>query len=293
MGHFLDAIYTVLRPVDQEPSLAEGKIQRPADPLPMERLEALVNGELKKHLAPLKVPQQSLLTGSPPRENAVAYDPKEPMNPLPPLPAVTTAPGNVKVVRAVLDEIGLPPVKASKNDNTLRYELLPAFPAARLVEYEAGGEAPAETAKLRQAVERARVLLWAASADNSVQLPPKIMNQVKEKQAEIKIKSLPSLIREGYNRPGNDKVFKDQIFNDEREVARILGPMMDAEQDLLDAKDEPRTRKTLTARPTTTSCWPACRRRSPICARVPVDARADAQGPGPAAWTPSCTGAGS
>ncbi len=241
LGHFLNAIYTVLRPdaKEKEPALSEGKIQRAADPLPMEQLEKLVNGEFQKHLEPFKITQQSLLTGAPLGDNAVAYDPMEPLNPLPPLPDPTLAPGHIKVVRAVLAEIGLPPVKASREDNSLRFDLLPAFPPARLAEYEVpGGEPPAETAKLRQTVQRARVLLWAASADAGTKFPDDIANDVKAKQAELKLRALPTLVRDGYPKPNNDKQFKDQIFNDEREVARIMGPLIDIEQDLQDIKQE-------------------------------------------------------
>jgi hypothetical protein len=69
-------------------------------------------------------------------------------------------------------------------------------------------------------------------------LPDNIAKEVRAQRTAIMVKSLPSLIKNGYPRPANDKQFKDQIFNDEREVARILGPLIDVEADLMEAKEE-------------------------------------------------------
>jgi hypothetical protein len=239
MSEFLDVIYTMLRPDAVGPSLAEGKIQRAPDPLPLEQMEKLVNKELQTRLTPSRYTQQSLLTGAVAKDNVAAYDPNEPLNPLPALPSPTTAPGNTKVVQAVLNEIGLPPVKASHQDNSLRYELLPAFPPARLAEYEVpAGEPPAETKKLRETVARARVLLWVASADERTKIPESIRKEVQAKQAEIKLKSLPTLGKELYKKPSNMNQFKEQILNEEHEIARILSPLTDIEQDLMEVKEE-------------------------------------------------------
>ena len=63
-------------------------------------------------------------------------------------------------MRAVQDEVGLPPVKPSEHDAALRFDLLPPFPEKKLAKYEDDGEADSE---LKKGVRKSRLLLWVVS----------------------------------------------------------------------------------------------------------------------------------
>jgi hypothetical protein len=179
---------------------------------------------MKNELAPLKLTQEAKLFGTPPPENGVAYDPREPVAALPKLPG---PPADAAAVKALLQDISLPPVKVSDADTGIRYELLPAFDEKKMAQYGPGGPAT----PLRKAVRQARAVLWAVSGRSPV--PPDLEGLVKEQRAGLKTE-LARALREGYDYPQNEGQFKNQVCNDGREVAKVIGALDEALSDLKD-----------------------------------------------------------
>ncbi len=146
MGLFLDELDTALV-TDEKSKGLKDKIQHPEDPLPMERLRDLVNAGMKRELSDFKLEQTSRLSGEEAKDGA-PYDKSAP--PAPAIVLATPPKGDsAGKVQSVLNEIGVPPLKPSRVDDTgVHLKDLPPFPMDKMNDYPASG-GPATAAPLR------------------------------------------------------------------------------------------------------------------------------------------------
>jgi Caspase domain len=234
MGLFLDLMYESITSTAPGKSL-QGVIQRMNDPIPIEKLNEFINKQMALELKPLKVEQVAKVYGSE-LPNGVNYDPKDGLAPTPTLPAqadMTVNKKSLEVVKSVLDEIDTPPVKVSRNDNGVHFEMLPPFDEATLTKYAAA--AAPEDSKLRPAIMKARAVLWAVAAD-SKNLKGPLNTEVNKIKKDVGVNL--SVLREGYRAPANEGPFKTQVANDERQVAKILGALQEAHEELKAAAED-------------------------------------------------------
>jgi len=234
MGLFLGTLYDTIAPL-QPGKGYQGKIQRHNDLFPLEALTEMINRGMEAELKPLKVPQVCKLYGKD-RDNGAEYNPKEDPPPAPTLPKPpdrSINPKSQQLVKTVLDEIGTPPVKVSRLDNSLHFELLPPFPEANLDQY--APTPPPEGSKLRMAIMKARAILWAVAAD-AKQLPEPFNSEVRKFKDDLKVDL--KVLRDGYRAPTNENQFKAGVLNDERAIAVLLDELMEAEKDLMAAGED-------------------------------------------------------
>ncbi len=227
MGVFLESLQRSMR------EGGKGKIQKADEPLPVERYVELVNKFMNAELSKHKLEQQSRLTGKE-ADSDVVYDPKQPppppaKNALAPRPAGVEQ--NKKMVEAVLDQIGTPPIKVT-HELPLRYDALPPFSKEVLKKY--ADDSPDPNSPLRQAVTNARAVLWAiypGQAPKSLRAEVKVMREKYPVQLNI--------LKDGYRAPagGNAETqFKNRVENDERHVALLMRAIDDALNELRDPK---------------------------------------------------------
>jgi hypothetical protein len=192
------------------------KIQRPEEPLPLERYVEAVNRRMQKELEPLRLVQVSRLTGQEP-EGGAPYDPNEPPPPPPSLGTALAHKDDRERIRQVLDEVGTPPVKVSPDDFGVNYEVLPPFAPAALKRYDGAGGDP--NSKVRKAVRKARALLWAIYPGT----PPRDLAEAVRKVRQGLTVNL-HVLQEGYRAPAAaaENRFKQQVLRDEENVARLM-----------------------------------------------------------------------
>ena len=199
-GLFIDKLYTALAPAKGEKGL-EGKIQRPEDPLPVEQLRDLVNASLKEELAPAKLEQQSRLSGAEAKDGA-PFDRNAD-----PAPAIALAPAptgsSAKDIQSVLDEVGTPSIKPSREDSGIHFEVLPPFAQEKLVDYKPGGD----DSDLRKAVLQARAVMWAL---NTVKAPDMLTNDVAKVRKNLEGVNL-NVMKDGYRKPPDEAKFKESV----------------------------------------------------------------------------------
>jgi len=191
-GLFLDAIY------DVSFAISSGKIQKPGDSFPLERLVAAVNAKLKQELGAGKV-QTSRLTGTE-AEGGTEPDSKEPAPPTPTVMAPPPRPGgtaDIGLVRSILKDVSFPPLKVAKDQKPLTAESLPPFSGDTLKEYIKDGEAT----PLRTEVQKARALLSDIAGEH-------------------KLNDTYRAIAEG--------PLKAAVFRDQKEVAKVIGELQEA-----------------------------------------------------------------
>ena len=243
MGLFLTTFYDKLAAAtnDKKPSKTtkalEGIIARPTDSFPLERIVESVNKGMVAELKGLKLEQVCKLYGKEKPEGA-EYDAKEPLAAAPTLPPLVDSPINKKslaLVKDVLEEIGVPAVKVTREDNGLRFDMLPPFQEEQMAKL---GAAPApEDPKVRTAVGKARVVLWAIAADTGSLSGP-FAKEVAKVKADVGANL--SVLRNGYLAPGPgnaETAFKNMVLKDEREVAKILGTLNDTLEMLKEAEE--------------------------------------------------------
>lgn len=227
MGVFLDSLQKALR------QGGKGKIQKAGEALPLEHYVEMVNKIMKADLSRRKLEQVSRLTGKEADSN-VAYDPKQKAAPdaktaLVRVPAAIEQ--NKKLVEAVLDQIGTPPIKVT-HELPMRYDALPPFPAESLKKYE--DDPPNPNSPLREAVTKARAMLWAIYPGE----PPKSL-RADVAAARRKCSVQLNVLKDGYRAPAGGKAetqFKNRIMDDEREVAKLLRAVEDSLMELRDPK---------------------------------------------------------
>ena len=227
MGLFLEELSVGLAP-DRTRKGLEGKIQKPEDPLPLEALCDLVNSYMKEDLTPYKLAQQSRLAGAEPKDGA-AYVRAE--SQAPPIVLASAGPrGSPKQIQAVLDEVGVPAIKASREDNSIHFDVLPPFPPETMADYPADGAVN----DLRTAILKAREMIWAV---NTAKEPAALSDGVMKIRKELKVNL--SVLKDGYRKPPDEMKFKAQVLNDEREIADLLGAAGDALDALKAAGEKP------------------------------------------------------
>jgi hypothetical protein len=231
MGVFLDELQTSLEMASEGKLQLQDHIQKPDDVLPVERLKQSVDELMAKELVPRKLEQQTMLTGRP-AEGGAAYDPSQPAPERPILAAAPPplAPDKVDRLRKLLLDVAVPPVKSSMYDSGIDFQYLATFDEKKLEPYLAE---PGEETDLRKAVRRAQALLFAASA---APVPARLSEDVKNARKTLK-RDL-SVLRDGYRAPGNETQFKNQVMNNEREIAPILRRLSDAHEDLVGLSDK-------------------------------------------------------
>jgi hypothetical protein len=231
LGVFLDSVRLAL--VHNKPKLRalDGVIQKPDDPIPLEKLSAGVDKLMAEELARRKWKQTARLSGKAPA-TLVAWDRAEALPPKPTLPEVPLA--NPEGVKELFAEVSVPPMKAGSDDNLeLTFTLLPAFKDNKRKEYEA---AAAPNSKVRAAIQKARVALWAVSTANA---PKELQGEVTAFRAKVKVDL--SIMRERYTAPAPgpaENRFKEKVFADGREMARIVAELDDVFSELKKAGEE-------------------------------------------------------
>ena len=198
-GVFVDCLFEALA------RGVEGKIQRPDEPFPLAPLVEKVNARMKAELVPLKKEQTSRLTGAE-ADGGAAYDPKQPPAPklvIRPSTGPAAERASIDLVRAILREVDVPPVKVTRDEMLLRAESMPPFSAKTLEAYKADGE----TSPFREAVVKARTVL---------------NEQLKGKR-----------LREQWQAGGNENLFKNEVKDyQEKEVAGVMRELEETLDDL-------------------------------------------------------------
>jgi hypothetical protein len=224
VGVFLEAVMRSARKGIQN------KIQKPDDSLPVEYFKEAVNEMIAQDLRPRKLEQVCFLAGRAPEDGA-PFDPSEP----PPLevvlPGVATDKTSERIVKAVLAQVGTPAVKPSMQNEELRYDALPPFIPAKLKGYEDGDGK--ESTPLRQAVRKARAALWAIAGGGE---PPELRADVTNEKRGLKGINLSVLREDGFRAPppvpNQETAFKNRIMENERQVARMMGRLNEALEEL-------------------------------------------------------------
>ena len=215
-GVFLDKLYTALAPKQGEKGL-EGKIQRPDDPLPLQQLCDLVNASLKEELGP-KLEQQSRLSGAEAKDGA-PFDRNEE-----PAPAIALAPAptgsSAKDIQSVLDEVGTPSIKSSREDSGIHFDVLPPFAQEKLADYKPGGD----DSDLRKAVLQARAVMWAL---NTAKAPDMLTNEIAKVRKNLEGVNI-NVMKDGYRKPADEAKFKESVRKDEQQVADMMQVCDDA-----------------------------------------------------------------
>jgi hypothetical protein len=209
------------------------KIQHPEDPLPMERLRDLVNAGMKRELSEFKLEQTARLAGEEAKDGA-PYDKSAP-----PAPAIVLAAppkGDSAKAQSVLNEIGVPPLKPSRDDTGVHLKDLPPFPMDKMKDYPDSGS---DDAPLRKAILKAREVIYAVSTVSTAKLPPALAEEVRKIRQELKVDL--SVMKEEYRKPANEPQFKKQIEMDERKIADLLLSLQETLEDLKTAGDNPET----------------------------------------------------
>jgi hypothetical protein len=221
LGVFLDGLYK------SATEGVQGKIQKPEEPFPLEYFRDAVNKAVTDELGSQQREQASRLSGQE-AEGGAPNDPMEEAAPSPVLAGTPTGAGAITpMVARILDEVELPPVKVVRAGDNFKVEWLPPFPDAAMREYRPSPADSDEQKKVRQTIRNARVVLWAVSTASP---PSGLATPVKRVKDEVKFDL--SILQDGYRFNPNEKQFKDKVFNDEKNVARILDRLNETLEDL-------------------------------------------------------------
>jgi hypothetical protein len=233
LGLFLDSFRRVLLPdhTRGEKGALDGKLPNRNDLIPLKTLHDAVAARMKRILEPRKLTQVPKLAGSAPVSGA-DYDRTEAAAPAPAFPVF--APGSQEVVKEILNEISLPPVKPGLGaSNDIDFAHLPPFSPDALKKYE--GTLAADS-RLRQAIHKARVALWAVSTASA---PVDLQGEVLALREKLKFRDL-SVMRPSYTRPSAaaEANFKKQVMADGMAMARIVAQLEDVLEELNEAGAE-------------------------------------------------------
>jgi hypothetical protein len=227
LGVFLDSLRKALAtggPLD-------GRIPREDDLLPLDKLNAWINDHMKADLDRRGLKQVALLAGKPP-EGSLAVDKTAAPARVPPLPVVRL--GDTAAALKVLSEVSVPPIKGEGDDtSSLAFSVLPTFTAETMKKYDDGGD---PNAPLRKAVRQARAVLWAISTYTP---PGELGADIEAVKAKLKV-SL-DIKRDYYPAPGGgaaENVFKERVFNDAKEMSRIVARLQEALDDITAVADQ-------------------------------------------------------
>jgi hypothetical protein len=220
LGVFLESFRLALEPPSGVKGALEGRIQQPDDLIPVDQLHAavtkLVNDDLKRR----KWTQAPVLAGKPPAGGAT-YDRAE----APPRPVKLERPvvANLSVIKEVLDEVKVPPVRGGAESAPLNFKAMPPFSEEALAKLADTGD---PGAMLRTAVHKARVVLWAVSTSPA---PADLAGEVEALRKEVKVDL--GIMKERYQAPTPGRaeiVFKERVYDDGRKMARVVLTLKDA-----------------------------------------------------------------
>jgi hypothetical protein len=231
MGVFLDELQTNLERASEGKLQLQDHIQKPDERLSLQRLKEAVDASIQKEVGPQKLAQTTLLTGKP-ADGGAAYDPAEPM---PAVPVVAAAPPPLSPkkqsqITSLLADVAVPPVKPSMHDSGIDFSNLPPFDAKKLEPFLTDAGQPTD---LRKTVHKTQVLLYAISGHAT---PAPLAEDVNELRKTLR--GNLTTLRDGYRAPTNDTQFKNRIFNDEKDVARIMARLDEAHEDMKTAGEK-------------------------------------------------------
>jgi hypothetical protein len=177
-GVLLDSIRFAFSPPakDSTKPVMAGRIQQSGDLIPIEKITEAAGKRMAAYLEPRKMVQAAQLTGKD-MDNGSAVDPKEPAAAALVIPQPKTA--NMAVVKDVLDEISVPPLKVGQSDAVVSFNALPPFSPDAMKKYEGKSEVSAE---LTKAIRKARVNLWALSPNSA---PSDVAGEVSEVKGKL------------------------------------------------------------------------------------------------------------
>lgn len=231
MGVFLDEFQATLELVSEGRLKLQDRIQSPRDALPVEKLKQEVDTRVTKELKPLKLTQTTHLSGTP-GEGGADFDPAVPP---PPAPTLADAPPPLPQkmlveLRKLFADAVTPPIKPSTHETGINFSLLPHFDEKKIESYltESGKETD-----LQKTVRKTQALLFAVSGYTP---PDHLTKLVREEQKTLRANL--TILRDGYRAPGNENAFKNQIRNDEQEVARIMRRLEMAREDMQNVADQ-------------------------------------------------------
>jgi hypothetical protein len=231
LGVFLVSLMTCLERASEGKLKLQEHIQKPDDNLPLDGLKTAVDELVAKELRPRKLAQQSMLTGTL-ADGGVAFDAAEPPPEAPKVAAgpPPLPPAKLERLRKLLVDAAVPPIKSTPYDNGFDFRFPATFDEKKLEPYFAE---PGEDTDLRKAVKKAQALLFAAAA---APVPAGLAEAVKEARQTLR-RDL-TIMRDGYRVPRNEAQFKNQVLNDEKDVARILARFDQAHEDMVGVADK-------------------------------------------------------
>jgi hypothetical protein len=223
---FMDCLYRVAD------SGLDEVTQHPDEPIPVTRFVEQVNDLMKKELDPLKLVQTSRLAGSIRRDGA-PYNPNEWQPPEPEVvPDEPKEMAESTVVRSILKEIAVPPIKKQQPEGVLRYEALPPYRVDLLRQYPPDNSSSA----FRDAIERAQAALWVISPNTP---PAELSDGVRKLRQAYDWKDDLLPLKESYRAPPHgvqhENAFRNEIINDQRRIASVLRVLEDELKLLQDA----------------------------------------------------------
>jgi hypothetical protein len=232
VGHFLNSLRLALAPEKGMKGALEGRIPQRDDLIPMAQLNDAVNARMEFELSRRKLKQTAFVSGSP--AGGAAYDKNEPP-PAPPVFGGLLPPGSQRLVKEIMSEISVPTLRGTQGTGAdVAFNTLPPFSPDAMKPYEGGAKADD---KLRQAIHEARVTLWAVS---NATPPPELAGDVAAMKAKLKAGTL-EVMRDRFSKPGAGRaetVFKNQLFENLKQMARIVSPLEDALDKLKEVENE-------------------------------------------------------
>jgi hypothetical protein len=232
LGLFLDSFRLALTPEKGYKGALAGKIQKPNDLVPLSAINERVVENMGRELEKRKLTQAPRLAGHAPPDGA-DYDRSEALAQAPAIPSF--AGQEQQVVKEILAEISLPPVKASQGaGDDLDFSNLPPFSPEALKKY--AGQVPPDS-RLRKAVREARVALWAVS---NATAPGDLQADVLALRKKLP-GDLASIMRDRYSKPGGgaaETAFKNTVVRDSTAMARIIAQLEDGLEQLKEVGDE-------------------------------------------------------
>jgi hypothetical protein len=231
LGVFLDSFRREIAPEGRTKGALTGKIQKADDLIPLAVLNRAVNKRMGDSLERRKLTQKSFISGNAPLDG-VAFDKSEAPAVSPSMPEVKTT--DQKVVKDILSEISLPPLKGNAGvSEDVTFDILPPFSPDALKAYD--GELKSDS-KLRQAIHEARVALWAIARSTP---PRELEGDVMALRNKLKFDL--SIMQDRYTKPGPGRaemVFKDKVFEDSKKMSRIVAELEDVLDRLKEAGKE-------------------------------------------------------
>ena len=227
-GLFMDALYEAAdRGVD-------GIIQKPNDPFPVRQMVENINKKLKDELEPLKLTQTTRLSGTE-LEGGAAFNPEDAAAPRPTVAALEQGKGRAeeRLVKSVLKELSVPPVKKNQGEGLIRYEAMPPFTAKALDAFPLDNT----PTPLREAIEHAQVALWAISPNPP---PQELAGAVTKFKQTARLKADLNGLRESFRAPGAgnaERNFKARLEDEGRRVASILRVLEEELDSMTKAKE--------------------------------------------------------